>query len=300
MRRLLLISLLVALFVFPSFSSAQSNLRLSTVTVELWPEYDQPSMLVIVGFRVAPGVSLPVNLTFRIPRDANLIAVAVQSAEGNLLNADFSGVRSDGEWQSFTMPIDQNSVYRFEYYQPLTISGDQRMFSYAWDGSYAVDSFSVNVLEPLNVTSLVTIPPYASVAPSSGLQKYIGDAVALSYGEQYVLNLQYEKTSGALVVQSQTEGLQPSAPLNENTPGRVSFDTYLPYLLGGLGVILIVGGVFYYLQAGRTSPRRARQRKSPQTETGSVSESGSYCPQCGARARQGDRFCRTCGARLRK
>lgn len=297
MRKLFIILMLGVLFVFPSFASAQSDVTLASVNVQLWPEYDQPSMLVIVDFLIDPATPLPVDLTFRIPKDANLIAVAVQTGNGAFLNAEFTGPNAAGEWQTFTLPITQNTHYRFEYYQALTFNGNQRLFSYLWGGDYAADIFQVSVLEPLDTTSLTVEPAHRSIEQASGLKYYDGEVVRLAKGEQYTLNLQYEKTSD--ILSNPPQGIQPVAPVDENTPGRVSLNNSLPYIIGGLGIIMIAGGVLYYLQAGRSSSQRSRRRKHSQTTSNSDDETGAYCPQCGARSKPGDRFCRTCGARLR-
>jgi len=297
MRKLFITLMLGVLFVFPSFASAQSNVTFTSVDVQLWPEYDQPSMLVIVDFLIDPSTPLPVDLTFRIPNDANLIAVAVQTADGGFLNAEFTGPEDNGDWQSFTLPITQSAHYRFEYYQALTFNGNQRLFSYLWDGDYAVDAFQVSVLEPADTTSLSVEPAHRSIEQVNGLKYYDGEVVSLEKAEQYTLNLQYEKTSDILL--NPPQGIQPLAPVDENTPGRVSLNNSLPYIIGGLGVVMIAGGVLYYLQAGRGSSHRSRRRKHSQTTSDSDDETGAYCPQCGTRSKPGDRFCRTCGARLR-
>jgi hypothetical protein len=297
MRRLVLISMLGVFFAFPSLASAQTEAALASVSVQLWPEYDQPSMLVIVDFQVAPDTPLPVDLSFRIPPDGHLIAVASAAADGRWVNAAFEDPLKEGEWQVFTMPIQQNTLYRYEYYQPLTVSENQRTFSYLWDGAYAVEAFSVSVLEPLDTVSLVMEPPYLSIEQAGPLKYYDSAVVALAGGEQYVLNLQYEKTTDTLV-KPPLQGLQPVTPLDDDTPGRFSLNNYLPYLIGGLGVILIVGGIVYYWQAGGASNRRTRRRGRAQDEA-DAEGAESYCPQCGARAKPGDRFCRVCGARLR-
>lgn len=297
MRKLFIILMLGVIFVFPSLASAQSDVTLANVNVQLWPEYDQPSMLVIVDFLIDPTTPLPVDLTFRIPKDANLIAVAVQTGDGAFLNAEFTGPTNAGEWQTFTLPITQNTHYRFEYYQALTFNGNQRLFSYLWGGDYAADIFQVSVLEPLDTTSLTVEPAHSSIEQASGLKYYDGEVVRLEKGEQYTLNLQYEKTSD--ILSNPPQGIQPVAPVDENTPGRVSLNNSLPYIIGGLGVILIAGGVLYYLQAGRGSSQRSRRRTHSPTTSNSDDETGAYCPQCGTRSKPGDRFCRTCGARLR-
>lgn len=295
MRKWILIILLGIFFVFPNFVFAQSNLALTNVSVQLWPEYDQPSMLIITDFEV-PVTTLPVDLTFRIPKDANLIAVASYTADGSLANAVFEGPRDDGEWQAFTITLDSTAA-RFEYYQPITFNGNQRIFSYLWDGAYAVDAFNIRVLEPADTTSLTTTPVLASIEQKEGLKYFHGDPVKLASGEQFALNLEYQKSSAALIASPQ--GVQPAAPVDENTPGRVSLNNTLPYLIGGLGVIMIVGGLVYYLRSGNNGVKKSRRRQHANANT-EEGDSDVYCAQCGTRAHSGDRFCRVCGSRIRQ
>jgi hypothetical protein len=120
--------------------------------------------------------------------------------------------------------------------------------------------------------------------------------VRLNADEQYSLDLEYDKTSDALVVESQ--GVQPAAPVDENTPGRVSLNNSVPYVIGGLGVIMIIGGSVYFWQSSRR-PRVKSRRRSARAGEPAGENPDTYCSQCGSRARAGDRFCRTCGARLR-
>jgi len=296
MRKWSLIIMLGILFVFPNFVFAQSELTLANVSVQLWPEYDQPSMLVITDFDVPATITLPVNLMFRIPKDANLIAVASYSADGSLADAKFEGPAEDGDWQSFSVTLDSTAA-RFEYYQPITFNGNQRIFSYLWDGAYAVDGFDIRVLEPLDTTSLTTSPKLASIEEKEGLKYFHGNPLKLASAEQFALNLEYQKSSNALVVSAL--GVQPASPVDENTPGRVSLNNTLPYFIGGMGVIMIIGGLVYYLRSGNSRVKNSRRRHSANAN---VEEHGSdlYCAQCGTRADGGDRFCRVCGSRIRQ
>ncbi len=298
MRKFFLMFILVVMLVFPTLASAQADVTLSNVSVQLWPEYDQPSMLVIVDFQVATGTVLPVDLVFRLPQDANLIAVASYTADGSLMNAVFDGPVVVGDGQSFTVTATENTIYRFEYYQPLTFNGEQRLFSYLWDGDYTVNEFSIRVLEPADITSLSTIPELSSISQENGLKYFDGETVKLASGEQFTLNLEYKKTSNTLIASSQ--GVQPVAPVDASTTGRVSLNNYLPYVIGGLGVIMIVGGLVYYWQSGkRTGGKKSRRRQTANTEQ-EEAQSDVYCAQCGTRAHGGDRFCRTCGSRIRQ
>ena len=295
MRKLIMIFLLGAFLVFPISASAQSDAALSFVTVQLWPEYDDPSMLVIVDFQVATDTGLPVTLNFRIPKDANLIAVAADAGSGQFLNVPYEAPVAEGEYQVFNMSIEDTQPHRFEYYQPLSFNGEERIFSYLWDNGYAVETFQYLFLEPLDVTSVSFDPNFTAEETSNGLKYYDGAPVKLAAGEQYPLNITYKKTTDTLV--SQAQAVQIAEPVNEDTPGRVSLSNSLPYIIGGLGIIMIAGGLMYYFQWGRHSSGNKPRRRTSHTsiETGA----DVYCPQCGARGKPSDKFCRTCGARLR-
>ncbi len=298
MRKWFLIFMAAALLAFPSFVFAQSSLTFTNVAVQLWPEYDQPSMLVIVDYSVPEGTPLPLDVTFRIPQDANLIAVAVYGADGSLLTAQSKDLRTEGEWQYFTTVLDAPHA-RFEYYQPITFNGNQRLFSFLWDNAYAVDAFTVSVLEPLDVTSLAATPKLALQSQQQGLTVHGAPPVKLAANQQFVLNLEYVKTTNTLVASSPSaQSVQPVEPLDETISGRVSLSNSLPYIIGGLGLVMVVGGVLYYLQSGKTAAKKPRAHK--RADSSDSAGGDVYCSQCGTRARSGDRFCRTCGSRLRK
>jgi hypothetical protein len=296
MRKWFLIVTAGILFIFPSMVYAQTTLALSSLTVQLWPEYDQPSMLVITDFEVSPVTKFPASVTFHIPQEANLIAVAAYDETGALVNAIFDGPTSNGDWQTFTITLN-SAAARFEYYQPITFNGEQRIFSYLWNGTYAVNAFDIRVLEPLDTTALDTIPALPSISQENDLKYFEGDPIQLAQGEQFTLNLNYTKTSNELI--TSTQGVQPVSPVDANTPGRVSLSNYVPYLLAGFGVVLIIGGFAYYWRAGRDSALKKSRRRSHSPVEKEENNEELYCPQCGTRAKPGDRFCRVCGGRLR-
>ncbi len=73
-------------------AAAQEAPAIEQLTVALWPEYDQPAMLVILRVQLAPGTQLPVDVILPIPTSAGEpLAVAYTTAEGALLNAPRSG-----------------------------------------------------------------------------------------------------------------------------------------------------------------------------------------------------------------
>jgi hypothetical protein len=298
MRRWLTLVLLVGALAFAQSARAQTTLRLASLQVQLWPEYDQASMLVIYDFKLTDAVKLPVNISLRLPADAKLIAVASQAANGSLLNTDYVGPTAGDNGQTVTVQIQTQATYHMEYYQPLSKTGSVRQFSFLWPGDYAADDLGVSLRIPSDTTNVTTDPTMQPTQASDGtsyLQKDFGAVVA---GQQVALQLNYTRTSDALSASQQD--LRPSQPLGANTPGRVMLSNYLPYIVGVLGLALIVGGSVYFWQSSRSNRRIRERHHGGAGLTQSRQDSDVYCHQCGTRAQTGDRFCRVCGTRLRQ
>jgi hypothetical protein len=299
MRKWLVFVLLLGVMIFPSTIQAEGGPKLDALHIELWSEYDQPSMLVINQFVVSQNTTLPVEVTLRFPKGGNLVAVAVET-NGELLNKNFTGPEEQGNWQQIKINVDSHDPHRIEYYQPLTRDGNQRQFKYQWFGDYYVKEFTITMLVPADSTELITSPPLQDTTTSADGSTISGTVIKneLKMGNSFQFELEYQRASNQPIVTdpSQADQVTTSAPLDENTPGRVSIAN-LPWIIGGFGVALIVIALFSYwrsTQSGDDKPPRRRRRQTEET-----GDDQAYCHECGARAHPGDRFCRTCGSRIK-
>ena len=297
MRKWLVFILLLGALLFPSGAGAQGGIKLKSMNVELWSEYDQSSMLVIHEFTVDDSTPLPVQVKLRFPSEGNLNAVAYRGDEG-LIDVNFTGPEKQGNWQAVTLNVQSYLPHRIEYYQPLARSGNQRSFSFNWFGDYVVGNFDVTVQLPLDSVNVVAQPDFREAAASTDGLYFIGtvSAGSLNMGQSYEFNLQYERTSEAVSKPTNNSNIQPSKPIGPNTEGRVSVDN-LPWVIGGFGLALIGLALFFYWRSTQTPERRPRQRRARNVQ--SNAEEQAYCHECGARANPGDRFCRTCGSKLK-
>ncbi|MGD8403060.1 MAG: zinc ribbon domain-containing protein [Anaerolineales bacterium] len=290
-----LLLLLFVLFIVPFPAAAQDEITLETFTVQLWPEFDQPAMLVIYDFTLPENTSLPVDITLRIPEEATLIAVAYAPSGGNLLNLPHQDPFEEDGWQVVTMTADTSAIYHIEYYAPLERADSQRNYLYLWPGDYTVKTFNVSVRPPVDTTQITTNPQMRSATMEGGVPSLLEWGTSdLEAGDELPIQITYTKTSDRLGVSDQP---LETGEVDENTQGRVSLTNYLPYILGVLGALLILVGGLYFWQSskGKPGPRRRHRSRNEEAVGGDV-----YCHQCGKRAQSGDRFCRTCGTRLRK
>ena len=293
LQKWLLLPLLFALLAIPVSTNAQGQITFDTVNVQLWPEFDQPAMLVIYDFTLAENTTLPVEVNLRIPTDANLIAVAY-APTGDLLNVPYQEPREEGGWQVVTLTVDTATAYHIEYYAPLERSDSQREYNFLWPGDYSVGMFSISVRPPIDTTEITTDPQMRDVTPEGDTQTTLEWGTSdLEAGEQLPIRVTYTKTSDRLGVSDQP---LETGVVDENTQGRISLNNYLPYILGGLGFLLILVAGLYFWQ---TSKDKSAPRKRHRSQNEEANGEDIYCHQCGKRAQPGDRFCRTCGTRLR-
>lgn len=300
-RRIALLSALLMILIPLPGARAQGGVRLEFLNVELWSEYDQPSMLVINEFAVAPNTTLPVEVKWRFPEAANLVAVAYEN-DGFLLNSPFESSAEQGDWQTISLSVDSYDTYHIEYYQPLVREGRIRMFDFKWIGDYGVNELRLSVSLPDDSVDVVTSPVLSSmeIQADRGLLFGIVSQSGLRMGSTYKFNLQYARDSDTLTDPNQANQVNPAEPLTTETEGRVSINN-LPWIIGGIGIALIAIALSLYWRSTQTPSTSSIRPRIRRKGRGSKEDSGEpiYCHECGTRSTPGDRFCRTCGNRLR-
>lgn len=306
-RLSMLVPALLALLL-PFSVRAQPALELDKVQVALWPEYDRPTVLIIYRISLSSKTSLPADINIRIPKEAGKPnAVAMQDVDGSLVNLNFN-TTPDGDWNRVTFTTTVPS-FQIEYYDPrLVKDGTKRSFSYRWAGDYLVNSLSVQVQQPVGASQMQIVPNMGGgQQQQDGLKYYETTVGEVKADTGFNIQFSYVKDTDSLSINA-SQSVQPAAPLNSGTAGRQTFQGVLPWVLGLVGALLIVGGGLWYWQSGRerrpvveTKRRHAAPPRPKESGEGDSTGAGGaiYCHQCGRRANQGDTFCRTCGAKLR-
>ena len=300
LKRIFPLLLIFIIWVAPTVR-AQEPPSLDTLTIDLWPEYDDPGMLVIYKAIISPQVTLPAEVTFRIPVQAGKpLAVAVGPDPSSVADVVYD-TQVMGDWIDVSF-IATTPTIQFEYYDPRLIKdGSQRSFMYEWPGDLSVNSIIAQIQHPIGASN-VTVTPAAGrvIQGGDGFGYNIIEVGALQAGIPFELNLSYQKDSDALSIQSLQ--IQPSATLAPGSAGMLNLGQWWIWLLAALGLVLIGGGGYWYWrlsQQDAPAKGRRRRRASRQAAPQVLPQDAIYCHQCGKRATDGDRFCRSCGTRLR-
>ena len=308
MKRISLILILSFLLLIAVPASAQSEVRLAVAQVQLWPEYDDPSMLVIYTLQLPDDQDLPVDISLRMPASAGEpLAVAVVE-DSNMVTRPYE-YSVDGAWATLTVTVDVQ-LLRVEYYDPaLSQSDNPRSYTYAWPGDYAVDEFIVSVQEPVGASQMTVESEIFDfgdpIQQQDGLNYFGANLGIIGLGESFDVEIGYTKGGTNLTIESfeQTS----AAPTTNQTTQTQSLGG-LPawaWVVIGVGAAFIMVGVVDFLRnskkPSRPSSYRQKKQRSSSRSASASSTSGKkvFCHNCGQPAEPGDKFCRECGTELR-
>ena len=305
--RLLFLAVITAAILAPVQAAAQTAASVARVEVALWPEYDQRSMLVVYRVTLPQGVTLPATVVLPIPaRVGEPAAVAQQGGDGALMLADYKRETASGDWASLSIQAE-SAVLQVEYYDTLAIEGASRSFSFTWPAGWPVAELAYEIQQPAGGSSMQIEPtPASNRIGSNGLTYYTGSLGVQDGSAEVQLQVSYTKSDAGLTVDSvppSTGSGSPAIGAAEPSGLSTSLVGWAPWVIGGLGVVLLAAGVVLFIRSRRAEAAGGRMRHRSASggvpDTATLDASAVFCHTCGAQAGVADAFCRKCGTRLR-
>ena len=284
-----------------SAAAPQSETVLSSLGIDLWPDYDRPGVLVIYRATIAPDVSLPTRLVFRIPAAAGLPnAVAERPADGQLITLPY-----DRTVDAETALIDftaSRPIVQLEYYDPaITRDGVRRSFAFTWSGDFEVQDFSISLQQPALALNFTTVPEAISAAVSvDGLTYHTLSRAGVKVGETVEVQAAYEKGSDQLSVEIIAPVAAPvPTPVAGNDAASDNRTMRMAFAALFVSAAAVVVGLM--VRGRRQAQSAPRSTPPPRTARSGISGGAAtrFCTQCGAGVDGGDRFCQRCGAALK-
>lgn len=260
--------------------------RLTSLNVEIWPEYDDPRVLVIYAGRMEPSVSIPADFTLVIPREAQVHMAGYVDADGVHRQLPFETRPRDDGLSEIYYPLPTPDFY-VEFYYEAFPAGEERRFSYPLVPPGDVEKLTVSVQQPLRAEGFLVSPFTLRV---------VDDDKGFLY---HVIEMDTVVTAGApmpIAVSYRKQDQDPSiaaAPAGAGPPA--SGGKFMTNALA-LVAVLLVGAAAFALFV--TSDRRDTDDYLAEIRhraRGQGHGPGRYCPECGEPTAPTDRYCGSCG-----
>ncbi len=234
--------------------------------ISLWPEYDDPRLLVIYRGELAEDPTSP--LAFTIPSTAQIHAVAHVGPAGTLLADDWQLLPSDSNQIVLFTPGSRR--FQVEYYDDVIGTAPERSFVFRFRSDrYEIKNLEIEVQQPLRATGLQASPALEPQGTDTRGFSYFGRRVgAVSPGTLIEQRVSYRKTDTL-------PSLRPAAQTS----------IFLWTVLGvGLAVAALGAIIIVWV-------RQRRQISSTQQRP------AQFCAHCGRSFRANEQFCPQCGQR---
>jgi hypothetical protein len=198
-RTLLVGAFLLAILV-PAPARAQPRVeRLERLEISLWPEYDQPSMLVMLKGWLPASTTLPATVRLPMPAEAGVPnAVAYRGPDGSMLMAAHR-FEDQGEWVYVDLTT-QSTEIRLEYYVALDTTKPDRSYRFEWPSGIEVAQVTYDVLQPRGSRGLQVVPPGAKSALNDGLIEERANLGPVPRGAEFTIEVRYSKPSADLTL----------------------------------------------------------------------------------------------------
>jgi hypothetical protein len=287
----LLLFLLV--MILPIAGHTQSKvMAIDALVVDLWPDYDRTSVLILLTGTLSADTKLPATVTLPLPETAQLNAVArIDSSDGIMKDDIFSSPVPGG--LRFTTP---DLRFRVEYYLPYVVNNNQRTFNFTWLAGLSVNSFQVKIQRPVSASFLATKPASMNILKGQdGFTYYAFPIQAVPAGQSFSVDVDYTMNTAQLSVASlatpSTDLQKPGLPSTSKTGAGINW-TIVAVVAGGVIIVII----FIWQIATR---RGSSNQSVIQDAKAQKQSQADFCSNCDNPIDIDDRFCRNCGAVLR-
>jgi hypothetical protein len=315
--RAALLALLVIMLIAPAGLNAQAPTPvIETAEIRLWPEYDDPGLLVIFSGTFAQGATFPMTAAFPVSAGARNVQATYEDASGTLINRPFEIV--DGKL-TYELP---SGAFHYEYYVDREPSGNERQIRYVFEAPYAINNLRIAVQQPRGATGFALSPVAETTQQGTdSLTYHVVNRSNVAAGDKLEFGINYTKTDTSLSAPQLAVTSTGAAPDGAQAPvASASATDWLPWVLIGLGVALLAGILAYWLLSRRQpDPEPVAPAPAPRTRIGAtaakplptvparpaqaavaqspVAPAGpaAFCHNCGNALRAEDRFCSQCG-----
>lgn len=298
-RTVVLAFMLILVLSAVPVSAQSAEPTITKAWLRLWPEYDDPGLLVIFAGEFSGQASFPRDVSFPLPAGARNVQAAFPDATGNLLVADAEIADGVLTYKQLSAP-----TFHIEYYVDRQPSGNQREIVHVVQAPYAIAALEVTAQQPARAADFsITPAAESSFTGQDGLTYYTFNRANLTANDRLEISLRYTKTdSGVSRPQlAVTDAGAPAAPAA--APARTDVSTWLPWALIGIGAVALAGLLVYWLMAQHRHPassapaqKTVMPARMQRAAAPAPAKTAGFCTQCGRPHRPEDRFCAQCGA----
>ncbi|MFQ5703439.1 MAG: hypothetical protein ACE5HT_05380 [Gemmatimonadales bacterium] len=267
-------------------ATTTADVGVRSMEIDIWPEYDDPRVLVIYQGVLDSDVETPTDFVFLIPKGAQIHMAGALGEEGQHMHATFETRAVGDTITEVRYPLATKRFYMEFYYDPF--DGSSKEFRYPLVSPFRISQLVVRVQEPLRASQFRTIPAPVNV---------VTDASGFSYNR-----LVFDSLPANVERSVEVAYIKPDRTPSVTVAGSAPVGGTAMRNILVVGVLALAGVVGYGLFVNAKSHQRQAPEGGQPVRQRSVSPVAKskrkykYCQECGGRMGRADNFCPVCGS----
>jgi ribosomal protein L32 len=266
--------------------------------ISLWPEYDDPRILVLYEGEFADGSGFPQQVAFPAPlgSDIGQVCALTKPANEHLCQLYETTTEGDSIAISYSLPIP---TFFLEYYYDGLQGQPDKTFSYQYVSAYPIERLDIEVQQPLKSSGFSLSPAHSTAGSAGGFTYYQYAFNDVEPGQVINIDGSYSKSDS-----------KPSVAGQQQAAGGSSSTLRTLGIVVAIAAVGVVGVMAYRRRT--PVPARARSTASRQVRRAAERTAGlqhtrntdkrkasgaSFCTNCGEKLGPDNNFCPECGAR---
>ena len=273
---------------------SDAELSMSHLRLSIWPEYDDPRVLVMLRGEMTPSQAFPTHITLPLPKGAEVIGAGMVSEFDELILHPHRVIAGD-ELDTLDLNLPGPRFFLEFYYNPLA-PGAEQQFTYTLSLTYAIERLEVDIQQPRHAVNFVIEPqPMKQTTDDQGLRYDWFTYSNLQPHATTSFHLSYTKSApGTSVAERQPPPDDVTQPLSPTKSTLLALGIIV-------GVAAVVSSGIWLFKTAQRRRAKTPQPPSPAADgkPSSTTRTAAFCSNCGARLQPEHRFCPACGRQLR-
>ena len=274
-----------------AFSQNRASL-IRELDIDIWPDYDRPSVLVLLTGQLPENTKLPASVTLPLPESARLNAVARIDAKDGRMKDDIVSSTDPPGMVTFITP---DYRFRVEYYFPYAVNNNQHAIDYTWLAPVGVNVFRIRVQQPASAQAFKIDPATATIMRGDdGFTYHIFPTQVVDAWQPVSLRVEYHMAAPQLSKKSAPSPMTAAQSADQAPKPESSFGVNLALIAMAVGGLVLFGVLIWQVASRRALSGNYHSVDPPTPKRSAV----KYCSQCGQPVDDSDSFCRECGHKL--
>ncbi len=250
--RIPIFGLVLILAIFPLLltqAGAEDDLSIGRMRVMIWPEYDDPSILVVYDGRFTDDSKFPTVTDFIIPKDAIINDICSLSPGGQHFCQLYEISRGDS-YDTVHLSLPFSNFYVSFHFAPVDLESAKRRIEYIIKANHPIDSMEVDIQQPLRSTEFTISPSGGVASKEKDFDHFNYTLRDIAKGDQRVFKIDYLKGTREPSVDVKFASMTGRRVWGSPYQTQRNIRTII-YAVFGTGLLMVAAAVFWIVRTRR-------------------------------------------------